>query len=136
MTTTEAHRCGTLAEAGACPTCRPKTIALVADGCCGFLLCYPDTRQIAVIRSWDPTGDEAPSTAWATGCNTGGSIGVTPLDIATIEASGVELFTLLSGPDVDTALAALGGGPAPWDQMSLFECSHCGEPQVVDRSET
>lgn len=127
----ELHGHTTLAQVGDCPTCRQNQIGLTADGPHGWVLWFPDTKQVAVVRTWGPTGDDdAVCTAWSTGCNTGGTIGFTPLDPATIEASGVELFTLLSGPDVVGAGDALGVEP-PWDHDIVEECPCCGDPIVI-----
>lgn len=126
-----AHGHATIGEAGDCPSCRQHQIDLSAGGPHGWVLWYPDTRQIAVVRTWGPAGDDdAVCTAWATGCNTGGTIGWEQLDPATIEQSGVELFTLLSGPDATTALAALGVAP-PWNHDIVEECPCCGDPIVI-----
>lgn len=96
----------TLGEAGACPRCRQEFIDSCSDGPHAWIVSFPETGQIAVVRNWIP--DEPLQTAWATGCNTGGWASCTPLDPVLIEASGVELFTLLSGSEAGAALAALG----------------------------
>lgn len=98
----------TVAEAGACPRCRQEFIDAEAHGPYAWILSFPETEQIAVVRSWIPDADAPLATAWATGCNTGGRCSCTPLDPVLIEAAGVELFTLLSGSDADHALDALG----------------------------
>jgi hypothetical protein len=125
------HGHATIGEAGACPSCRQHQITICADAPHGWVLWFPDTHQIAVVRTWGPTGDDdAVCTAWATGCNTGGTIGWEPVDPATIEWSGVEPFTLLSGPDASAALAALGVDP-PWNHDIVEECPCCGDPIVI-----
>lgn len=128
--TAEAHGHVSIADCGACPTCSQLAADACADGPEGFIAWFPATKQMAVIRTWDPTrpGD----TAWITGCNTGGNIGTTPIDPAVIEASGVKLFTLISGRDVDTALAALGGGPPLWDVPATYTCACCDTPHHIE----
>lgn len=121
----------TLGEAGACPACRQKFIDVCADGPYGWLVWFPDTRQVAVVRTWAPGGDDEPvCTAWATGCNPGGTIGSAPVDTDTLERSGVEPFTLLSGPDAVAAVDALGAA-LPWNHDIVDECPCCGDPIVI-----
>jgi hypothetical protein len=133
MTMTRIHgHAATLEAVGQCPSCRAKSIERCAAAPHGWVLWFPDTKQIAVVRTWAPGGEDEPvCTAWATGCNTGDTIGYTPLDLATIEASGVELFRLLSGSAVNAALDALGVDP-PWNHDIVQECPCCGDPVVIE----
>ena len=127
VTTLHSHsHATTLGEAGACPSCRQRFIDLCADGPYGWVLSFPDTHQVAVVRTWEQSDDEPACTAWATGCNTGsGAVGWESLDPATIEKSGVEMFTLLSGSAAHAALDALGITYRPWNH-DVAECPSCG----------
>lgn len=99
-----AHDHDSIGDVGDCPTCSKLAVDLCASGPHGWLLLFPDTDQIAVVR--DQAGDPA-GTAWATGCNTGGAIGWTPIDPVIINAASVPMFTLLSGREREDALQRL-----------------------------
>jgi hypothetical protein len=125
MSSIQTHKHANLDEAGRCPSCRAEAVAMCADAPNAWLVFYPDSDEIAVVRSYGPTGDGAVETAWATGCNTGETVGCQGIDVATLEASGVECFTLISGDDVDRSLAALGISERPWANLGEYVCGSC-----------
>jgi hypothetical protein len=71
---------------------------------------------IAVVRTWDPAA--AAEAAWATGCNPGGTVAFNPLTTETVEKAGVEPFTLITGPAIFEAVAAI-------NRQAEAEASRC-----------
>ena len=64
MTTGTEHHHEDIEQAGRCPDCRDRTIAMLADAP-RYLCIFPEDNSIAIVRSWDP---DALRTAWAIGC--------------------------------------------------------------------
>ena len=99
-----------------------STLDLCAEGRHAFVLVFPDSDQIAVVRTHDPLG--AVEAAWACGCNPGGTVGEVEVPVADIEEHGLPSFTLL-GPPLST----------PWtaEYATSATCPGCGRPHHDSR---
>jgi hypothetical protein len=92
------HGHATVSEAGRCPTCRQRNVDLCSNDRYGFVLVFPETEQIALVRQPSPMGGDAVTTAWATGCNPGGWVAYEEIDPDRPDLLGLPWFTLLGRP--------------------------------------
>jgi hypothetical protein len=112
------HGHATIAEAGACDDCRPKTIAAVrelygdpgmSDHFNDYLLRFRDKGKdlgMAIVPA--PDFDVAVENTWATGCNPGGMVGGAVIVRGLADRAGVPTCVLLTGPAALAASDALG----------------------------